>query len=108
MINLTVLKTIYNSANAADHYSEQLSKYINTIKISQEFSKSNTKSFENKTISKEYQPEKTATQPCKGNKKFFRLNQTSCGIVNRKTDKLERTKIGSAKERNWINQMVKM
>ena len=76
---------------------EQFSKY-NTIKISQELSKSNTKSFQEKTISEENEIKETATPAYKDNEKSIRSDETSSETLNRKTDNVERTKTGSTKK----------
>lgn len=57
-----------------------------TMKISQELSKDNTKSFEEKSISKENENEKTATTGYKEKEKAITSNETSSETIKRKTD----------------------
>ena len=73
--------------------------------MSQELSTSNTKLFEEKTVSKEDQIEATATPAYKD--ELTGSNETSCKTVNRKTDKLERTKLEVQNRLNQINQKLK-
>lgn len=65
---------------------EQLSMCNDTMKISQELSKDNTKSFEEKSVSKENENEKTATTGYKEKEKAITSNETSSETINRKTD----------------------
>ena len=69
-----------------------ITKCNDTIKISQELTKSNTKLFAEKTISKVDQIEETATPAYKD--ESIESNETLCERVNRKTEKLERKKTG--------------
>lgn len=72
-----------------------ITKCNDTIKISQELTKSNTKLFAEKTISKVHQIEETAAPAYKD--ESIESNETSCERGNRKTEKLERKKTGSPK-----------
>ena len=80
-----------------------------TMKISQELSKDNTKSFEEKSISKENENEKTATTGYKEKEKAITSNETSSETINRKTDDVYNAqKLVVQKRVNRINQKVKM